>query len=97
MTVVGWVVALVLGAGAAAALARVVRGPSLLDRLVAMDMLVALVVCGLATAAAVTRDSATVIVLVVLTLLGFTGTVSVARLLLAERDGHDETRHETGR
>ena len=46
-----------------------------------MDMLLAITMCGLATVAAARVDSTPVPVLVVVALLGFTGSVSVARFL----------------
>jgi multicomponent Na+:H+ antiporter subunit F len=58
---------------------RIVRGPSTLDRIVATDVLLAIVVVALATVAAVTRDTTALPVLAVLSILGFTGSVSVAR------------------
>lgn len=63
------------------ATARVCAGPSLLDRVVALDMLLAIIVCGLAILAASTRDSTIVSVLVVVGLLGFIGSVSIVRFL----------------
>lgn len=86
MTVVVIVVSAMLSAAAVLAVVRVVRGPSLLDRLVATDVLLAVVVAGLAVRAASDRDSSVVPVLVVVSLLGFTGSVSVAQLLMRERE-----------
>lgn len=67
---------------AVAALLLVVRislGPTMLDRVVALDVLVAVVICGLALEAAVRRHTTTLPILGVLSLLGFVGSVSVAR------------------
>jgi multicomponent Na+:H+ antiporter subunit F len=61
------------------ALIRLVRGPSILDRIVAVDVLLAIVVCGIAAEAAITRDATSLPILVVLSILGFIGSVSVAR------------------
>jgi len=79
VTVVGVVVAVLLAVAAAATVLRVVRGPGTLDRLVALDMLVAVAMCGLSAYAAFTLDSSPVPAIVALTLLGFVGSVSVAR------------------
>ncbi|RJK95978.1 monovalent cation/H+ antiporter complex subunit F [Vallicoccus soli] len=79
MTVVGVVVAVLLSAAAALCVLRMLRGPATLDRVVATDMLLAVVVCGLAAYAAVTRASYVVPVAVVVALLGFTGSTSIAR------------------
>jgi multicomponent Na+:H+ antiporter subunit F len=75
-----------LGASAAMVVLRLVRGPSVLDRLVAMDMLLAVIAGGLGTYCAYTRDSTPMPVLVVVTLLGFVGSVTVTRFLAREKD-----------
>ncbi|MBC7373145.1 MAG: cation:proton antiporter [Frankiales bacterium] len=64
---------------------RLVRGPSVPDRIVALDVLVQIVVAGIAVAAAVTRDGTYLAVLVAVSLLAFVGTVTVARFV--ERRG----------
>lgn len=70
---------LFIGVGAAATLVRLVRGPRMLDRAVAVDTMTALVMCGLGISA-VTQDDYTVVPdLLVLSLLGFVGSVSLAR------------------
>ena len=66
-------------------LVRLVRGPSVPDRIVALDTLLQVVVAGIAVAAAVTRDGSFLAVLVAVALLGFVGTVTVARFV--ERRG----------
>ncbi len=62
-------------------LARLARGPSLADRVVALDALVLVVVSGIAVHAVRTGDGAYLDVLVVVALLGFVGTVTVARFI----------------
>jgi multicomponent Na+:H+ antiporter subunit F len=85
VTIVFTAVVVMLGAAAAITVLRVLLGPSVLDRVVALDMLLAVVLCALATFAAITLDSSSVPVLVVVTLLGFVGSVSIARFLGQER------------
>lgn len=76
------VVALVLlGTAALLATVRLVLGPSALDRLVAVDVIVALIICMLMATAALTGDSATVPVVVATSLVGFLGSTTVARFL----------------
>ncbi|WP_050065495.1 monovalent cation/H+ antiporter complex subunit F [Rhodococcus sp. RD6.2] len=58
---------------------RLLDGPSTLDRLVAMDTLVAVSICGLALWAAYSMDTTLVPAIVALSLVGFIGSVSVAR------------------
>jgi multicomponent Na+:H+ antiporter subunit F len=59
---------------------RILRGPDVLDRVVATDVLLAVVVAAIAAEAAFSRDATALPVLVVLSILGFVGSVSVARL-----------------
>jgi multicomponent Na+:H+ antiporter subunit F len=85
MTVVAVAVAVMLGVAAVLTVLRLVVGPSVLDRVVALDMLLAVVVCGLGAAAAYSRNSTTVPVLVVVALLGFIGSSTVAGFLGKDR------------
>ena len=68
-----------LGSGALLALVRLALGPSLLDRVVATDTLLVIISAGLAVHAALARDPTVVPVLVVVALLAFVGSVSIAR------------------
>ncbi|MBM4515954.1 cation:proton antiporter [Rhodococcus hoagii] len=58
---------------------RLLAGPGSLDRLVAMDTLIATAICGLAVWAAYSGDTTIVPAIVALALVGFVGSVSVAR------------------
>ena len=84
-----------LGSGALLALIRLARGPSLLDRVVATDTLLVIISASLAVQAALQRDPTVVPVLVVVSLLAFVGSVSIARyvggmlLQSATGDGRD--------
>lgn len=79
MIAVGVITAALLFTAVALALVRIVRGPTTLDRIVAVDLLLAVVVCAIAAEAAYTRDATSLPILVVLSILGFIGSVSVAR------------------
>jgi multicomponent Na+:H+ antiporter subunit F len=79
VTVVGYVLYALIGGGALLALVRLGRGPSLLDRVVATDTLLVIISAGLAVYAALARNPTVVPVLVVVSLLAFVGSVSVAR------------------
>ena len=81
MTVVSVLAFTMLGAGVLLALLRLALGPSLLDRVVATDALLVIISAGLAVYAALTRNPTVVPVLVVVSLLGFVGSVSVARYI----------------
>ena len=69
---------------------RFLRGPSALDRLVALDAIVAVIMCGLMVHVALTRDSATVPAVVAISLVGFLGSSTVARVVGRRRDGDEE-------
>lgn len=68
------------------ALVRVAKGPTMLDRVVALDVVVACVVIALCVEAAANRHASTLPVIVVLALVGFVGSVSVARYAAKESD-----------
>ncbi len=78
----GLVVALVvLGISAVLVVVRLLRGPSGLDRLVALDVLVAEFLCGLVVHAVLTDDPALIPVVVAVSLVGFLGSTTVARFV----------------
>ena len=79
LPVVSVVAYALLGGGALLALVRLALGPSLLDRVVATDTLLVIISAGLAVYAALERDPTVVPVLVVVSLLAFVGSVSIAR------------------
>ncbi len=87
MTVVVWVVAAMLAVAAALALVRIVRGPGPLDRMVGLDVLLSCLIGGLGLEAAANEHGSTLPVLAVLALLGFVGSVAVARFAAGEHDG----------
>lgn len=93
MTVIFWLAYGMLGAGALLALVRLARGPSLLDRVVATDILLVIIAAGLAVHATLNRDPTVVPVLVVVSLLAFVGSVSVARYIggMLIRSASDES------
>jgi len=66
------------------ALARMYRGPSLLDRVVAADLLLSTMLGAVGAEAAVNGHATTLPVLVVLSLLGFVGSVSLVRFAVRE-------------
>ncbi|WP_309131942.1 monovalent cation/H+ antiporter complex subunit F [Brevibacterium sp.] len=70
---------LLLAASVGLALYRVVRGPSILDRMIATDVVLASMMCGLGGFMALTGRTDLLPVLIVLAMLGFVGSVSVSR------------------
>lgn len=85
MTVVVWICLVGLAVAAGMCLVRLVRGPSVPDRIVALDALLLVVVAGIAVGASITGEAFFLAVLVAVSLLGFVGTVTVARFV--ERRG----------
>ncbi|ROZ99368.1 monovalent cation/H+ antiporter complex subunit F [Gordonia sp. OPL2] len=79
MTIVWAVVSAMLMLAAVLTTIRVLRGPTSLDRLVALDTIIALCMCGLAAWAAFSRDSTVVPAIVALSLVSFVGSIAIAR------------------
>jgi multicomponent Na+:H+ antiporter subunit F len=67
-----------LSGGLVAAVARLVRGPSLPDRVVAFDLLSALGMCFLAAYSVMTDQDVFIDVTVILALVSFLGTIGFA-------------------
>ena len=72
--------------GAALAVVRIERGPSMLDRTIALDVLTATLVAVIALEAAWNKRTDTLPILVVLAMVGFVGSVTIARFAAAESD-----------
>ena len=76
-----------LTAGMVLTLVRIERGPTMLDRTVGLDTLTAILVAAIAVEAAWSRRTDTVPILAVLALVGFVGSVTIARFAAAEPEG----------
>lgn len=83
---------LMLGAAACCFAVRLVRGPSLSDRVIGLDGLVIVGVAAVAVRAMATGNGAFLPVLVVVTLVGFVGTAASARFI----EGRADRRAERG-
>jgi multicomponent Na+:H+ antiporter subunit F len=79
MTLVITICMTALGISALLCLARIVRGDSLADRIVALDTLLIVIVIGIAVNTARTGTGTFLDVLLVAALIAFIGTVTVAR------------------
>jgi multicomponent Na+:H+ antiporter subunit F len=82
--VIGTVVTVIqvgLGLGALVALVRALRGPTLADRIIALDLILLLLAGGVAAEGARMGSRAFIGVLIVVALVAFTGTVLVARFI----------------
>ena len=86
MTVVLAVCVGTLAVAAALLVIRLTIVPTLLDRAIALDAIVTVVICGLVIEAAVNRHTTTLPILLVLTMVGFVGSVSIARFAARSTD-----------
>jgi multicomponent Na+:H+ antiporter subunit F len=92
MTTVWIVAAVMLIVAAAATMVRLLAGPSTLDRLVAVDTLIAVAMCGIGTWAAFSLDTTVTYGLAALALISFVGSVSVARFRVPDIDEPERDR-----
>ncbi len=81
------VILAMLGVAAALTLYRLMRGPSTLDRIVALDVFVVLSVIGAAVYVAYYRDGSNIPLLAAVALVGFVGSTAAARLAV-RRERH---------
>ena len=85
MSVLLIVIYVVFAAAALLTLWRIVIGPSILDRAVASDVLLTLVLCALGAEMAINQHTRTLPVLLIIAAVGVFGSVSIARFV-ARRD-----------
>jgi multicomponent Na+:H+ antiporter subunit F len=69
------------GIGALCAVYRIIRGPSILDRALATDVLLAISICGLGAEMAVNSHTDTLVVMLVLAMFAIVGSISIARYM----------------
>ena len=81
MSVVGWVSGVMLGAAGLLTTLHVIRSRNLADRAVGIDMLIAVVLNSLAVAIALTQDDLVAALLLIIGLLAFLGSVTIARYI----------------
>lgn len=84
MRLVGIISAALLAVGAVLTVVRVARGPSSLDRIIALDVISNILIITVALDAAVNLRSETVPILAALALVGFISSVAVARFASVE-------------
>lgn len=78
----------VFGVAALLTLWRIVIGPSILDRAVASDVLLTLVMCVLGAEMAINHHTRTLPVLLIIAAVGVFGSISIARFV-ARKDNAD--------
>jgi multicomponent Na+:H+ antiporter subunit F len=72
---------LMFAVGAVAAVYRIIRGPSILDRALATDVLLAIAICALGAEMAINRHTDTLAVMLVLSLFAVVGSIAIARFM----------------
>ena len=87
MTVVLIVCGVLLAVAAALVLVRLERGPTMLDRTIALDTFTAILIGVFILVAVATRRTDVVPILAVLALVGFVGSVTIARFAAVEPEG----------
>ena len=87
--VVVLVCAALLTVGATLAVVRAERGPSMLDRTIALDIVVTTVIAGVALYAAVFRRADVVPLLVVLSLVGFVFLIALSVAYVRQTAGEE--------
>ena len=92
MTAVVIICGVLLTCGAALAIIRMEKGPSMLDRTVGLDIVLTTMIAAIAIYAAIERRTDVVPVLVVLSLVGFVGSVTIARFASVEPEGEGRVR-----
>ncbi|GAA2019530.1 hypothetical protein JL107_17955 [Nakamurella flavida] len=85
MTVTMWICGVLFGLGATFSAIRLVRGPTMIDRAAALDIILAIIVGVLVLIAADTESPIMLVVAVVVALLGFIGSAGLAKLLPRDR------------
>lgn len=85
--VVGISATVLLAVAAVGAIVRMERGPSMLDRTVAFDVLTTALVGAIVVEAAISRRTESVPILVVLSMVGFIGSVAISRFAATEPAG----------
>lgn len=81
MVVVVVVAGVLLLAGALAAIYRIIKGPTVLDRVVASDVLVATMMCAMGIEMAVNQHTYTLPVVLVLAMFAMVGSISISRFV----------------
>jgi multicomponent Na+:H+ antiporter subunit F len=81
-----WVAGLLLAAAATLAIVRIARGPSILERVLALDVLLAILIAALCVDMAANRHINNLPFVVVASVVGFIGSVTVSRYVTDRRN-----------
>lgn len=85
------VTAVILSLAAGGAILRIARGPSLLDRVLATDVLLAILGAALCIDMAVNRHLNNLMLVMAISIIGFVGSVTVARFVADRREQPHES------
>ncbi|TDQ49975.1 monovalent cation/H+ antiporter complex subunit F [Actinorugispora endophytica] len=96
MTYLWIAIAVLLGAASLLGMARLVVGPTILDRALSVDVLLASAIAGIGAWAAFHRDPTVLPVLLVLSLLGFVGSISISRFVARKQRDKAESHERSG-
>ncbi|MBX3311623.1 MAG: sodium:proton antiporter [Microbacteriaceae bacterium] len=81
MNVYYWIIGAILVISVVLAIIRIIRGPSIIDRVVASDVILATILIGLVFEMVVNKHTSTMPIVLVVSMFGITGTVAVARFM----------------
>lgn len=81
LAIVSMLAGVMFGIGAVCAVFRIIRGPSILDRALATDVLLAIAICGLGAEMAINRHTDTLVVMLILAMFAIVGSISIARFM----------------
>ena len=95
MTVLWLVIAVLLGGAALLSTVRLLLGPTILDRALSVDMLLASAITGLGAYAAFHRAPTLISTLLVLSPLGFVSSVSISKFVARRSEGNIEAHNAT--
>ena len=94
MTLVTAAATVMLGVAAALCLFRLYRGPSALDRILAIDVLLVIFIAGVALESVSNHHATNLPLIMILAMVNFVGGVAVTRLL--SRDSDDQPSESDG-
>ncbi|MFJ6418052.1 monovalent cation/H+ antiporter complex subunit F [Paeniglutamicibacter sp. NPDC091659] len=86
MSVVLWICGTILSVSAFLAIIRLVRGPSILERVIATDVLLLIVSAALSLEMTVNKHTNNLVFVVLACLVGFIGSVTVSRYVTDRRN-----------
>ncbi|MFJ2619525.1 monovalent cation/H+ antiporter complex subunit F [Glutamicibacter sp. NPDC087344] len=84
--IVVWICGIMLGLAAVACLFRVVKGPSILDRVLALDVMLLIISAALCLDMALNRHTDYLLFVVIACTIGFVGSVTVSRYVSDQRN-----------